>query len=167
MIESPLAAAAESGGRRMIAGAVDIDAIGHGLPAVAVGFRGHGLGPHECETRRSLFCAGAEPRVNSDSAVKRRTCHSVLAAPNKTLAKSNKSRTGGEATNKQNRVRSQSNMKTVKRPDETDVAVGRRLKSPRVRCGLSQTQIQKYERGTNRIKVSQLRRATEALGVSS
>jgi hypothetical protein len=58
-------------------------------------------------------------------------------------------------------------MKTVKRPDETDFAVGRRLKSLRVRCGLSQTQIQKHERGTNRIKVSQLRRATEALGVSS
>jgi len=82
----------------------------------------------------------------------------VLAAPNKSLAKSNKFCTGGEATNRQNRVESQSNMKTVK-GDETDVAVGRRLKSLRVRCGLSQTalgmaldvsfqQIQKYERGT-------------------
>jgi hypothetical protein len=41
-----------------------------------------------------------ELRVNSDSAVKRKTCHSVLAAQNKSLAKSNKSRTCGEATNK-------------------------------------------------------------------
>jgi hypothetical protein len=49
-----------------------------------------------------------------------------LAATNKSLAKNNKSRTGGEATNQHNRVRSQqrgqSNMKRVKGPDETDVA---------------------------------------------
>jgi transcriptional regulator with XRE-family HTH domain len=61
-------------------------------------------------------------------------------------------------------------------PHEADVALGRRLKSLRIRRGLSQTalgemlhvsfqQIQKYERGTNRIRVSQLRQFAEALAV--
>jgi transcriptional regulator with XRE-family HTH domain len=64
----------------------------------------------------------------------------------------------------------------TKRPHEADIALGRRLKSLRVRRGLSQTelgmllgvsfqQIQKYENATNRIRVSQLRRIAEALGV--
>jgi transcriptional regulator with XRE-family HTH domain len=64
----------------------------------------------------------------------------------------------------------------TKRPDEADIALGRRLKSLRVGRGLSQTalglllgvsfqQIQKYENATNRIRVSQLRRIAEALGV--
>ena len=64
----------------------------------------------------------------------------------------------------------------TKRPDEADIALGRRLKSLRVRRGLTQTalglllgvsfqQIQKYENATNRIRVSQLRRIAEALGV--
>ena len=64
----------------------------------------------------------------------------------------------------------------TKRPDEADIALGRRLKSLRVRRGLSQTalgmllgvsfqQIQKYENATNRVRVSQLRRIAEALGV--
>ena len=64
----------------------------------------------------------------------------------------------------------------AKRPDEADIALGRRLKSLRIRRGLSQTalglllgvsfqQIQKYENATNRIRVSQLRRIAEALGV--
>jgi len=65
MIESPLAAAADSGGRRMIAAAVHIGSIGYGLPAVAVGFRRHDLRPHEPETRRSLFCAGAFAKPRS------------------------------------------------------------------------------------------------------
>jgi len=64
----------------------------------------------------------------------------------------------------------------TKRPHEADIALGRRLKSLRVRRGLSQAalgmllgvsfqQIQKYEKATNRIRVSQLRRIAEALGV--
>jgi transcriptional regulator with XRE-family HTH domain len=89
---------------------------------------------------------------------------------------------GGEATKKRKRVSSQqqgpSNMKRAKRPDEPDVALGRRLKSLRIRRGLSQTalgkvigvsfqQIQKYEKGAHRMKVSQLRRLAEALAVSA
>jgi transcriptional regulator with XRE-family HTH domain len=64
----------------------------------------------------------------------------------------------------------------TKRPHEADVALGRRLKSLRVRRGLSQTelgmllglsfqQIQKYENATNRLRVSQLWRIADALGV--
>jgi len=64
----------------------------------------------------------------------------------------------------------------TKRPDEADIALGRRLKSLRVRRGLTQAalgmvlglsfqQIQKYEKAINRIRVSQLRRIAEALGV--
>jgi transcriptional regulator with XRE-family HTH domain len=66
-------------------------------------------------------------------------------------------------------------VKKPKEPHEADVALGRRLKSLRIRRGLSQTalgkmlglsfqQIQKYERGTNRIRVS-LRQIAEALAV--
>jgi transcriptional regulator with XRE-family HTH domain len=69
-------------------------------------------------------------------------------------------------------------MQRAKRPDAADVALGHRLKSLRVRRGLSQTalgevlgvsfqQIQKYERGANRIRVSQLGRLAEALAVSA
>jgi transcriptional regulator with XRE-family HTH domain len=68
-------------------------------------------------------------------------------------------------------------MQRAQRPDPADVALGRRLKSLRVRRGLSQTalgevlgvssqQIQKYERGAHRLRVSQLRRLAEALAVS-
>jgi transcriptional regulator with XRE-family HTH domain len=67
-------------------------------------------------------------------------------------------------------------MKRAKGPEEADLALGRRLKSLRVRRGLSQTalgevlgvsfqQIQKYERGAHRIRVSQLRRLADALAV--
>jgi transcriptional regulator with XRE-family HTH domain len=69
-------------------------------------------------------------------------------------------------------------MQRANRPDTPDVALGRRLKSLRIRRGLSQTalgevlgvsfqQIQKYERGAHRIRVSQLGRLAEALGVSA
>jgi transcriptional regulator with XRE-family HTH domain len=68
-------------------------------------------------------------------------------------------------------------MKRARSPDETDLLLGRRLKSLRVRRRLSQTalgemlgvsfqQIQKYESGMHRISVSQLRRAADALRVS-
>lgn len=67
-------------------------------------------------------------------------------------------------------------MKRPKGPDEVDVILGRRLKSLRVRRGLSQTalgkvlglsfqQIQKFERGAHRMRVSQLWRVAEALEV--
>jgi transcriptional regulator with XRE-family HTH domain len=87
----------------------------------------------------------------------------------------------GEATKKENQVRSQqqrpSNMNRAKGLDEADVSLGRRLRSLRVRRGLSQTalgdvlgvsfqQIQRYETGTHRIKVSQLQRLAAALAVS-
>jgi transcriptional regulator with XRE-family HTH domain len=69
-------------------------------------------------------------------------------------------------------------MQRAQRPDPPDVALGRRLKSLRIRRGLSQTalgevlgvsfqQIQKYERGAHRLRVSQLRRLAEALAVSA
>lgn len=60
--------------------------------------------------------------------------------------------------------------------DPTDVFVGERLRAARLSSGLSQTelgtamklsfqQVQKYERGTNRISASMLVRASKALGV--
>jgi len=66
-------------------------------------------------------------------------------------------------------------MKRTTEPDEADVILGRRLKSLRVRRGLSQAalgkvlgvsfqQIQKFERGAHRMRVSQLWRAAEGLG---
>src|SRR5215470_14890088 len=67
-------------------------------------------------------------------------------------------------------------MKITNGPDEADVILGRRLKSLRVRRGLSQTalgkvlgvsfqQIQKFERGAHRMRVSQLWRVADGLGV--
>jgi len=82
---------------------------------------------------------------------------------------------GREATKKQKQ--GPWTMQRAKSPDAADVALGRRLKSLRVKRGLSQTalgevigvsfqQIQKYERGAHRLRVSQLRRLAEALAVS-
>jgi transcriptional regulator with XRE-family HTH domain len=67
-------------------------------------------------------------------------------------------------------------MKKTKGPDGVDVILGRRLKSLRVTRGLSQTalgkvlgvsfqQIQKFERGAHRMRVSQVWRVAEALRV--
>ena len=63
-------------------------------------------------------------------------------------------------------------MKRTTEPDEVDVILGRRLKSLRVRRGLSQTvlglsfqQIQKFESGVHRMRVSQLWRLADGLGV--
>lgn len=61
--------------------------------------------------------------------------------------------------------------------DPVDLFVGERLKAARLRLGLSQAelgkamnlsfqQVQKYERGTNRISASMLMRAAKALGVA-
>lgn len=60
--------------------------------------------------------------------------------------------------------------------DPVDLFVGERLRAARLTSGLSQTelgkamglsfqQVQKYERGTNRISASMLARAAKALGV--
>jgi len=64
-----------------------------------------------------------------------------------------------------------------RQPDIVDVTVGDLVRSERIRVGLSQTQlgesigvtfqqIQKYERGVNRISASMLTRIARALGVS-
>ena len=64
-----------------------------------------------------------------------------------------------------------------RQPDIVDVTVGDLVRSERIRVGLSQTQlgeaigvtfqqIQKYERGVNRISASMLTRIAKALGVS-
>jgi transcriptional regulator with XRE-family HTH domain len=63
-------------------------------------------------------------------------------------------------------------MKTAKSPDSTDVAVGQRIRSQRLMLGLSQTelgnklgitfqQIQKYEKGTNRVSVGRLQQIAQ------
>jgi transcriptional regulator with XRE-family HTH domain len=71
-------------------------------------------------------------------------------------------------------------MKRIRRaagPDPIDVAVGASIRLRRLEIGMSQTQladavgttfqqVQKYEKGTNRISVSRLVRAASALGVS-
>ena len=66
--------------------------------------------------------------------------------------------------------------KPVKVPMDTDVEVGARARSRRVQLGMSQTdlgdklgitfqQIQKYERGTNRISASRMSQIADALAV--
>ena len=65
----------------------------------------------------------------------------------------------------------------VRNPDPIDIRVGAALRRARLARGLSQTQlaeahgvsyqqVQKYERGTNRVSVSTLFRLAAALGVS-
>lgn len=60
-------------------------------------------------------------------------------------------------------------------PDPIDVSVGAQIKSRRLAQGLNQTQlgaaigvtfqqVQKYERGTNRVSASMLHRITKSLG---
>ena len=64
----------------------------------------------------------------------------------------------------------------TRRADSRDAEVGRRVRSRRLECRLSQTeladgigvtfqQVQKYEKGTNRIGASRLERISEKLGV--
>ena len=63
-------------------------------------------------------------------------------------------------------------------PDAVDVYVGERVRAERNRCGLSQgalgeaigvtfQQVQKYERGANRISASMLVRIAQTLGVAA
>ena len=65
----------------------------------------------------------------------------------------------------------------TKRADSVDVLVGQRVRAYRLNCGMSQTvlgkkvgvtfqQIQKYERGVNRIGSGRLKRIATILGVS-
>ena len=65
---------------------------------------------------------------------------------------------------------------TAKRTEPTDVLVGQRIRAYRLSLGMSQTtlgqkvgvtfqQIQKYERGTNRIGSSRLKKVATVLGV--
>jgi transcriptional regulator with XRE-family HTH domain len=66
--------------------------------------------------------------------------------------------------------------KSVKSPDETDASVGEKIRTQRLLRGLSQTdlgkkvgitfqQIQKYEKGVNRVGAGRLHRIAKALGV--
>lgn len=66
--------------------------------------------------------------------------------------------------------------KRVRRADARDAEVGRRVRSRRLECRLSQTeladgigvtfqQVQKYEKGVNRIGAGRLQRISEALEV--
>lgn len=68
-------------------------------------------------------------------------------------------------------------MLSSKEPDPIDVEVGRRIRLQRIICGLTQTalgeqvavtfqQIQKYERGMNRVGASRLKAIALALGVT-
>jgi transcriptional regulator with XRE-family HTH domain len=65
-----------------------------------------------------------------------------------------------------------------KRPDPIDIQVGHRIRIQRVARGMSQSgladqigvtfqQVQKYEKGTNRVSASRLVRIAEVLGISS
>src|ERR1700738_5122834 len=65
---------------------------------------------------------------------------------------------------------------SVKRPDPVDVEVGHRIRIERLARGLSQTalanqlgvtfqQVQKYEKGVNRVGAGRLARIAEVLGV--
>ena len=65
---------------------------------------------------------------------------------------------------------------SVKRPDPVDVEVGHRIRIQRLARGLSQTalanhlgvtfqQVQKYEKGVNRVGAGRLTRIAEVLGV--
>ena len=65
---------------------------------------------------------------------------------------------------------------SVKRPDPVDVEVGHRIRIERLARGLSQTalanqlgvtfqQVQKYEKGVNRVGAGRLTRIAEVLGV--
>jgi transcriptional regulator with XRE-family HTH domain len=67
---------------------------------------------------------------------------------------------------------------SMKRPDSTDIAIGERLRSLRMDKGISQSsvalalgltfqQVQKYEKGVNRIGGGRLVQIAEILGVSA
>jgi transcriptional regulator with XRE-family HTH domain len=67
-------------------------------------------------------------------------------------------------------------MITRKKPDAIDVEVGQRIRIQRLQCGLSQTalakqigvtfqQVQKYEKGVNRLGAGRLTKIAKVLGV--
>ena len=64
-----------------------------------------------------------------------------------------------------------------KSPDQIDIEVGRKVREARILCGITQEalaeplgvsfqQVQKYEKGTNRIPPSRLMKIAEKLGVA-
>jgi transcriptional regulator with XRE-family HTH domain len=66
---------------------------------------------------------------------------------------------------------------STKKPNSRDIEVGQRIRSRRTALGMSQKilgerlgisfqQVQKYEKGTNRITIDRLRQISEALGTS-
>src|SRR5262249_52473663 len=115
-------------GERMTAGAIHIDAMLDDspldCPRTSVIRRLDALAEMQIIVRRDTRCYLNELVWQRRTNLSRRVTNPARAAKRLT------SRTAEG---------SQSNMKTVKGPDETDVAVGRRLKSLRVRCGLLQT----------------------------
>jgi transcriptional regulator with XRE-family HTH domain len=67
-------------------------------------------------------------------------------------------------------------MMSVKRPDPVDIEVGHRIRIERLARGLSQTalanqlgvtfqQVQKYEKGVNRVGAGRLTKIAEVLGI--
>ena len=69
-------------------------------------------------------------------------------------------------------------VKPAKQPDPADIHVGQQIRARRIFLGMSQEnlgdglgvkfqQVQKYEKGTNRIGASRLRKAAIALGVTT
>jgi transcriptional regulator with XRE-family HTH domain len=70
----------------------------------------------------------------------------------------------------------QTDLKTPKKPDPVDIEVGNRIRLHRLQRGLSQTvladhlgvtfqQVQKYERGVNRVGAGRLTKIAQVLGV--
>jgi transcriptional regulator with XRE-family HTH domain len=67
-------------------------------------------------------------------------------------------------------------MSSIKSPDDNDIAIGRLIRAQRLVCRMSQTelankvgvtfqQVQKYEKGVNRVGAGRLCRIAEALNV--
>jgi len=67
-------------------------------------------------------------------------------------------------------------MSSIKSPDDNDIAIGRLIRAQRLVCRMSQTelankvgvtfqQVQKYEKGVNRVGAGRLCRIAEALSV--
>ena len=67
-------------------------------------------------------------------------------------------------------------MSSIKSPDDNDIAIGRLIRAQRLVCRMSQTelankvgvtfqQVQKYEKGVNRISASRLREMSHVLQV--
>jgi transcriptional regulator with XRE-family HTH domain len=73
-------------------------------------------------------------------------------------------------------IKEQQSMMSAKKPDPVDVEVGQRIRIERLQSGLSQTslaeqlgvtfqQVQKYEKGVNRVGAGRLTKIAKVLGV--